>query len=109
MKKAIIILMMLFSLCQITSVGAADTAQIKLPDLIGDHVLIQQGKPIKLWGSAGATETVKIQLKDGNTVKASASVKTDADGKISSSIACNHGRRTLSIGVHNQGVFRYCG
>lgn len=73
-KKAIIFLLMTF-LAQILMVTpalmletqAADNSKIILPDLISDHMLIQQNKPIKLWGTATAGKRISVKLKDETT------------------------------------------
>ena len=40
-----------------------NAAGIDLPDLIGNHMIIQQAKPIKLWGTVAPGETVSISLR----------------------------------------------
>jgi sialate O-acetylesterase len=48
--------------------GWADPA---LPNLIGDHMVMQQGREIRLWGKADPGETIRATLA-GNTATASA-------------------------------------
>ena len=51
-------------------------ADVKLPALFGDHMVLQQGQPIPIWGWADPGEEVRVTLGgDSRTVKA------DADGK----------------------------
>jgi sialate O-acetylesterase len=38
-------------------------ADVKLPALISDHMLIQQGMPVRIWGSANPGETVKVAFQ----------------------------------------------
>jgi sialate O-acetylesterase len=38
------------------------TAQVKLPALIGDHMVVQQDKPVAIWGWAGKGEAVTVQF-----------------------------------------------
>ncbi|MCP4643670.1 MAG: sialate O-acetylesterase [bacterium] len=37
-------------------------AEIELPTLIGDHMVLQQGQPVKLWGKAAPDTKVKVEL-----------------------------------------------
>ena len=47
-------------------------AEIRLPAIIGDHMVIQQGKPVSIWGWAEPGEEVSIRLS-GQEMKARAS------------------------------------
>jgi sialate O-acetylesterase len=38
------------------------SAQVKLPAIIGDHMVIQQGQPINVWGWAAKNEQVTVKL-----------------------------------------------
>jgi len=49
---------------------------VKLPAVIGDHMVIQRGLPVKVWGTAEAGEKVTVSLA-GKTQAAAA----DKDGK----------------------------
>ena len=52
-------------------------AEVKLPAVIGDHMVIQQGKPVSVWGWAGKNEQVTVRVAGAERkVRASA-----ADGK----------------------------
>ncbi len=51
-------------------------ADVKLPNVIGSNMVLQQGKPINIWGWAEAKEKVKVTFA-GKTVSAT----TGADGK----------------------------
>jgi sialate O-acetylesterase len=51
-------------------------AEIKLPAIIGDSMVIQRDKPVHLWGWADAGQDVKVELK-GKTYTA----KADDSGK----------------------------
>ncbi|MFT5468416.1 MAG: sialate O-acetylesterase [Verrucomicrobiales bacterium] len=51
-------------------------AELRLPNVISDHMVLQQGKPIQLWGWADAGEAVTATLGD-----ATVSSKTGDDGK----------------------------
>lgn len=70
MKNSLIILLTLFSF-QITTVAA----QIKLPKLISNGMVLQRNEELKIWGWASANEsiTLKLNSKTYNT-------KADKDG-----------------------------
>lgn len=40
--------------------------RLKMPDVFGDYMMFQQGKPIRVWGLAPAGEKVAIRLYDKN-------------------------------------------
>ncbi|MCF7958113.1 MAG: sialate O-acetylesterase [Phycisphaerae bacterium] len=46
-------------------------AAVRLPHIIGDHMVIQQEKPVKIWGWADAGEMVSVTLS-GQTAKTKA-------------------------------------
>jgi sialate O-acetylesterase len=52
------------------------SAEVKLPAVIGDHMVIQQGMPVTIWGWAAKSEQVVVRL-GGQEQKARAA----ADGK----------------------------
>ena len=51
-------------------------ADVRLPSLIGDHMVVQRGKPIRLWGWADAGEQVTASFGD-----ASATATADTAGQ----------------------------
>src|SRR5581483_3284218 len=51
-------------------------ADVKLPAVISDHMVLQQDMPVRIWGKADAGESVSLQFQ-GQKV----SGKADADGK----------------------------
>src|ERR1051325_5383411 len=62
-------------LCARFLLAAAATASlhaaVKLPAVLSDHMVLQQGRPVRIWGSADAGETVRVQLQ-GQTATAKA-------------------------------------
>src|SRR5215831_6124234 len=46
---------------------------VKLPALISDHMLLQQGRPVRIWGTADPGEAVRVDFQGQN-------VSTRADG-----------------------------
>src|SRR5438552_277548 len=51
-------------------------ADVKLPKVIGSHMVLQQKLPLPIWGTADAGEEVTVSIGDN-----SASTKAGADGK----------------------------
>src|SRR6185369_4513258 len=49
---------------------------VKLPALISDHMVLQQGMPVRIWGTADAGETVRVDFQ-GQSV----STKARENGK----------------------------
>lgn len=49
---------------------------LELPSIIGDHMVIQQGRPFKCWGWAEPGENVTVRLGTATAI-----AKTDADGQ----------------------------
>jgi len=58
-------ILLLYILCLTT---CAIQAQIKLPKIIGSNMVIQQGKPISIWGSALPDTPISVQF-NGQTQK----------------------------------------
>jgi sialate O-acetylesterase len=52
-------------------------ADVKLPGVLGSHMVMQQGVPFTVWGSADAGEKISVQLDDQKAV----STEADAKGK----------------------------
>src|SRR5215831_16721529 len=51
-------------------------AAVKLPALISDHMVLQQGMPVRIWGTAEPGETVRVEFQ-----WQSVSAKAGANGK----------------------------
>jgi len=51
-------------------------ADVRLPKIIGDHMVLQQGMPVPIWGWADAAESVTVTLGESK-----AATTADADGK----------------------------
>ncbi|MDY4976616.1 MAG: sialate O-acetylesterase [Clostridia bacterium] len=78
MKK--ILMVFLLALLLFSQLVPVSAAEIQLPNLIGDHMLLQQGKPIRLWGTAEPGATVQIRLRSGSDVILRGQAKAEADG-----------------------------
>ena len=61
-----------------TTVACALHAAVKLPALISDHMVLQQGMPVRIWGSADPGESVKVDFQGQSvTVKAARERQVD--------------------------------
>ncbi|HXK05608.1 MAG TPA: sialate O-acetylesterase [Verrucomicrobiae bacterium] len=60
----------------LTAAACALHAAVKVPALISDHMVLQQGIPVRIWGTADPGEAVRVDLQ-GQSVSA----KAGADGK----------------------------
>lgn len=48
-------------------------AEVRLPKVFSDHMVLQRDKPIQIWGWASPNESVTVQLSDSKlTTKANA-------------------------------------
>ena len=56
--------------------AGARQGAVKLPALLSDHMVLQRGMPVRIWGSADAGEAVRVEFQ-GQT----AAAKADASGK----------------------------
>ncbi len=72
-RSAVHLLLTLLATFGITSVAHAD---VRVASVFGDHMVLQQKKPIVIWGWADAQEHVQVTLG-----QASATTTTDEDGK----------------------------
>src|ERR1051325_6970289 len=52
------------------------SAAVKLPAVISDHMVLQQGMPVRIWGTGDAGEAVRVDFQGQ-----SASAKAGANGK----------------------------
>ena len=52
-------------------------AAVRVPALIGDHMVVQQGRPVRLWGTADPRESVRASFAGAK----GAVVEADASGK----------------------------
>ena len=89
MKKSLksIVLMSVAVMITVSAMCICASAdEIVLPDIIGEHMLLQQGKPIRLWGTAAPDKNVDVEIKgNGNTVS-KVSVKASANGEFNAEL-----------------------
>lgn len=59
--------------------SATASAEVRLAGVFGDHMVLQRGAPIRVWGTAQAGEAVRVWL--GDNTRNSRHVRADADGR----------------------------
>lgn len=75
------------------------TADVKLPGIFGDHMVLQRELPLPVWGWADAGEKVTVTLGDQ-----SATATADADGKWSVKLPALSGGGPLALKVQGANV-----
>ena len=50
--------------CLLVLLGSAALADIKLPAVIGDNMVLQQGMPVPIWGSADPGDKITVSIGD---------------------------------------------
>jgi sialate O-acetylesterase len=54
---------------------------VSVSGLFSDHMVLQRGIEVPIWGTSGAGQGISVTLSDASGVKASAATKADAQGK----------------------------
>ncbi len=57
-SRWMVLLVLLGGLC----IPAIARAEVKLPQVFGSHMVLQQDKPLSIWGWAAPGESIKVQL-----------------------------------------------
>lgn len=101
MRRSGIVLLTLLVLASSAANAAAD---VRVPSLIGDHMVVQRGKPVRLWGQADPGETVRASLAG-----AEATTVADAAGRWTLTLPAlaAGGPHTLTIRGRNVLTFRH--
>jgi sialate O-acetylesterase len=87
MKKTLVVLVTLGLIGLAARAQNAPTTALRLPEIIGDHMVLQAGQPDPIWGWAPAGTAVKIDFNDGSGKNlAHADTTADADGKWSAKL-----------------------
>ena len=66
----------MFKLSLILATAGLLRAEVKLPAILSDHMVLQRGAPVRVWGAASPGESVRVDFQ-GQSV----SVKAGANGK----------------------------
>jgi hypothetical protein len=75
-------------LCSMTALSLAGTAQAapEFARVFSDHAVLQRDVPLKIWGKAAPSQTVKVALAGDNGTTRAAEATAGADGKWSVTI-----------------------
>lgn len=57
-------------------IGAISHAQVKLPPILSDHMVLQQNHPVRIWGTASPAERVSVFIQNQKI-----DTEADANGK----------------------------
>ncbi len=82
------------------SLGAR--AEVRLPNVFGDHMVLQRDKPIVIWGWALPGETVTIQLGD-----ASAQARVNGHGEWKATLAPLDSRGALTLKISGSSTVEF--
>ncbi len=100
MKKLILLRNVMILLCFLT-VDSNAWAKVRLPNIIGSHMVLQQKSKVKLWGWAAASETITIKTTwDTTTYKAVANNGAQWESEINTPAA--GGSYTITIEGENK-------
>src|SRR6266545_340850 len=69
-------LLLILSLFFIAALHQNARAEVRVPSLIGDNMVLQQGAKVRIWGTAGPNEQVTVTVASSK-----ASAKADAQGQ----------------------------
>ncbi len=75
MKKCLLPFIALIALLVASSAAPQARADVKLPKVIGSHMVLQRDRPLPIWGWADAGEEVTVKFDE-----ATATAKADAQG-----------------------------
>src|SRR3954447_22765446 len=53
----------MFKIFALLTLAGAAQAAVKLPALISDHMVLQAGMPVRIWGTADPGEAVKVEFQ----------------------------------------------
>jgi len=81
--------------CLLLAAGSAALAGVKLPAIIGDNMVLQQGMPVPIWGSADPGELITVSIGDQKAT-ATASDKGEWSVKLKSMRAGGPFEMTIS-------------
>jgi sialate O-acetylesterase len=47
-----------------TLISLHANAEVRLPHVLSDHAVLQRERPVRIWGWAGASEKIKVQIHE---------------------------------------------
>lgn len=79
---------------------AAANAEVRLPQIISDGMVVQRDRPLTLWGTADPGESVTVKVAKGK----SATVTADADGKWRAELPALKTGKTYTITIGDRTI-----
>ena len=58
----------LFAVLFLLLLPSAAGAEVTLPSLLADHMVVQRGLPVHVWGTAAAHESVSVDISRRNAI-----------------------------------------
>ncbi len=92
--------LLLTGLALVVSIGA--NAEVTLPHILADHMVIQRGLPVHIWGKATPDETVTVTFRGGTQA-----TKADAQGRWSVSLAPGEAGGPFALTVKGSNTIQF--
>lgn len=96
MNKSLLLVILL----SLGSANPAMRAEVRLPQIISDGMVVQRDRPLTLWGTADPGESVTVKVAKGK----SATVTADADGKWRAELPALKTGKTYTITVGDRTI-----
>lgn len=96
MNKSLLLVILL----SLGSANPAMRAEVRLPQIISDGMVVQRDRPLTLWGTADPGESVTVKVAKGK----SATVTADADGKWRAKLPALKTGKTYTITVGDRTI-----
>lgn len=96
MNKSLLLVILL----SLGSANPAMQAEVRLPQIISDGMVVQRDRPLTLWGTADPGESVTVKVAKGK----SATVTADADGKWRAELPALKTGKTYTITVGDRTI-----
>lgn len=96
MNKSLLLVILL----SLGSANPAMRAEVKLPQIISDGMVVQRDRPLTLWGTADPGESVTVKVAKGK----SATVTADANGKWRAQLPALKTGKTYTITIGDRAI-----
>ena len=96
MNKSLLLVILL----SLGSANPAIRAEVRLPQIISDGMVVQRDRPLTLWGTADPGESVTVKVAKGK----SATVTADANGKWRAELPALKTGKTYTITVGDRAI-----
>lgn len=79
-RSITVLTLVVFAVCGARVPCVAGGAAPRLPAVFGDHMVLQSGQPVPVWGWAEPNQAIVVDLRDGNGRPQSKKCRADANG-----------------------------